>query len=76
MTVPLSSPRTAYDDLADPDQLHDDCVAADARLHLSAPAREAIRTAPSIRLEEQAGRDDELLAAAQLLARALNLEAE
>jgi hypothetical protein len=76
MTAPVSSPRTAYDDLAALEQLHDDCVAADAHLQLSVATREEIRTAPSMHLEERAPQDVDLLAAAQLLARALNLETD
>ena len=48
-----STQPTAYDDLTTPAEMHADCRAAGANLHLERAARRATRPAPSIHFDEQ-----------------------
>lgn len=51
--TPSSPQLTAYDDLTTPAEMHADCRAAGANLHLEQVARRATRPAPSIHFDEQ-----------------------
>ena len=67
--------RTAYDDLASPQEMRADCQAADGALELPRIARAAQRPAPSIRFEDVPQRKGiDMLAAAEHLARKLDLD--
>ena len=69
--------RMAYDDLPTPQELRDDCRAADATLGWAPAPRTPARPTPTIRLEEL-GRPSAhgLAAAAHQVADALSLEQE
>jgi len=67
--------RTAYDDLASPQEMRADCQAADGTLDLPRISRAAQRPAPSIRFEDVPRRDGiDMLVAAEHLARKLDLD--
>jgi hypothetical protein len=74
MTTSMPAPRTAYDDLAEPAQLREDCQHAGRALDLRVPVRDAVRTAPALRFEDQPADEQGMLAAAHMLAQALLLE--
>jgi len=78
MTISAPTSRTAYDDLATPAELRADCLAAGGVLDLAVPSRAtAERPAPALRLEaERSTKEIDMLAAARLLAHALNLESD
>ena len=75
-----STQPTAYDDLTTPAEMHADCRAAGANLHLERAARRATRPAPSIHFDEQpaerAKPTIEISAAAARLAGALHFHLE
>jgi len=75
MTDTRTQPRTAYDDLATPQEMLADCRAADGALDLPRIARAVQRPAPSIRFEDfpqgLPKRDIDLLTAAEHLTREL-----
>ena len=68
---------TAYDDLATPAQMREDCRAAGRHLHLERAAEKVSRPAPSILFEdyprEVPKREIAISAAAQRIANALEL---
>ena len=68
---------TAYDDLANPSQMQDDCRAAGRHLRLERAAEKVNQPAPSIHFEdfprEVAKREIAVSAAAQRIANALEL---
>jgi hypothetical protein len=70
-------PRTSYDDLESPAQMHADCLVAGDNLRLDRAARAAVRPAPSLSYDdyprEVRKRDIAVSDAAARLAGALHL---
>ncbi|MFJ9388036.1 hypothetical protein ACIRON_04410 [Nocardioides sp. NPDC101246] len=60
----MTDMRVPYDDLDSPAQLCADCAAADSALRLPAPrARDAVRAAPTVRMQSREPNDTAMLEA-------------